>query len=424
MVDNIMKIALFYYDSFKTEGGISHVLECLIKTFKKTDHKIYLFNLNYRSKFTFELIEKRNSSQLIKILKKKNFYRFLFISFLKIIKDKQIPFLDRLRLLLYFVVKPNILLNTINNIIHIYPLIKKIDVDLILGGATCGDTLTLIFTISRILNKKVASLTYGNDFLVHSPLSLRTFYIRNLDLIIFGTHSLKRIFKKIHPVKDSRLKVIRYGLILKNYKITKDKEELRQELNIPKDKFILLSVGRHVPRKNFDLVIRAIHHIKQQKPDIKIKYYLIGSGPETPHLRELTKELYLEDEVQFLGFVDKNTRNKYYKISDVFTMPSTIKRESIEGFGIVFLEANYYKIPVIGTLSGGIIEAIIDGKTGFLIKPNDINELIEKILYFYENPEKRKKIGNQGYERVINEFNWNKIIFEYISHFQNLLKEI
>ena len=61
------------------------------------------------------------------------------------------------------------------------------------------------------------------------------------------------------------------------------------------------------------------------------------------------------------------------------------EEQDIEGFGIVFLEANYFKVPVIGTATGGISEAIIDGETGFLIKQNDINDLVEKIIFLYNN---------------------------------------
>ena len=83
--------------------------------------------------------------------------------------------------------------------------------------------------------------------------------------------------------------------------------------------------------------------------------------------KKLVKRLNLEKDVKFLGNCDIETRNKFYKMSDIFLMPSITTKNDIEGFGIVFLEANYFKVPVIGTRTGGIVEAIIDGKTGFLI---------------------------------------------------------
>lgn len=102
-------------------------------------------------------------------------------------------------------------------------------------------------------------------------------------------------------------------------------------------------------------------------------------------------------------------------------MPSVIEKESIEGFGLVYLEANYFNCPVIGTASGGISEAIINEKTGLLVKQNDIDDLVEKILFLYKNEDVRKKMGVFSYERIIKEFNWEIIINDYIKVFNNLL---
>ena len=104
-------------------------------------------------------------------------------------------------------------------------------------------------------------------------------------------------------------------------------------------------------------------------------------------------------------------------------MPSITKKKSVEGFGIVFLEANFYKVPTIGSFSGGISKAIINGETGLLINPNNLQDLVNKIKYLYENPEIRRKMGEAGHKRVVNEFNWDKLIFDYINLFESVLKE-
>ena len=116
-------------------------------------------------------------------------------------------------------------------------------------------------------------------------------------------------------------------------------------------------------------------------------------------------------------------KNKYLKASDVFVTPSIASNKTIEGFGIVFLEANFFKIPVIGTTSGGIIEAIDHKKSGLLIKPNDLNELVKAIIYLYEHEEERKKMGEYGYNRVINNYNWKLLVHEYIKLFKETIKQ-
>jgi len=101
-------------------------------------------------------------------------------------------------------------------------------------------------------------------------------------------------------------------------------------------------------------------------------------------------------------------------------MPSITTNDSIEGFGLVFLEANFYKIPVIGSYSGGIRDAVKNGKTGLLVKPNNLEDLIEKILYLYDNEEIRIEMGKQGYNRVINEFLWEKRYHDFINILNNV----
>jgi len=233
---------------------------------------------------------------------------------------------------------------------------------------------------------------------------------------------MKKLIQKIHNLKDNNVEIIHVGINMKDLDIKDSKKDIRKEFNIPENQYVLLSVGRHTARKRFDLVIKAIREIKKTRPSLDIKYYLIGEGKETSYFKNLTRELTLEKEVEFLGVIDVELRNKFYKISDVFIMPSVPKKNSIEGFGIVFLDANYYKIPCIGTYSGGVIDAIVNRETGFLIKPNDLSDLVDKILYLYDNEDKRIMMGEKGYQRVVNEFTWEKIVKNYISVFKNSIK--
>ncbi len=418
-----MKIALFYYGDPLNQGGTGYVLDCLYRSFEKANHRLYFFNPFYKGRYVHKLIKLKihNYTNLFTIIRNKTKFKVLFKSIMKILLDKRVNLSDRLKILLFLLIKPNILINTIDNLAHIYHVMKNLDVDIILGGATSGYELPLIFLISRILNKKLCSLTYGNDFLVKSKYSLQSYYIRNLDLIFFGANTIKDLCKRIHPTKDNQLKVIRYGLIFEDYKVKESKEELRSVYRIPKNKFVLLSVGRHVSRKNFDNVIKAIKNIKEKDPNADILYYLIGEGETTQRLKELTIQFGLSNEIKFLGYTSKEVRNKFYKLSDLFLMPSSKEPESIEGFGIVFIEANYFKCPVIGTFSGGISEAIVDGETGFLVREKNVDDLVEKILFMYNNRDLCRAMGLKGFERVLKDFNWNNIVDEYFKAFNQIL---
>ncbi|MFX0143718.1 MAG: glycosyltransferase family 4 protein [Candidatus Hodarchaeota archaeon] len=419
-----MRLALLYYDKFPHSGGIGYVIEGLYRSFKYTGHKLFLFNPNYEAVTAFPILKKRYHSRrdLIELFLHPKLIKMFIEYSWKIISNVRLPGSHRLRMLLYLILKPDILLNTLKNSIVLIPKLRKLNVDILIGGASDTYTITLINLLSLFLNKKSVSLAYGNDFLVRSRYSLKSYYYQSLNLIFFGTNVLRDLFQKIHHFTDkSRLKVIPYGLILKDYKLDITKNELRKRFNISSQDFVMLSVGRHVPRKNFDLVIKALKIIVESTLIKNIKYYLIGEGPSTPELKSLVKKLELNDFVEFLGFTPREMRNYFYKLSDVLLMPSLVKKESIEGFGIVFIEANFYKIPVIGARTGGIIEAIIEGETGLLIKPGDVNDLVEKVTFLYKNPDAALKMGERGHKRVLEKFDILKNSNIYLKEFLMLM---
>ncbi|HEC37024.1 hypothetical protein LCGC14_1341790 [marine sediment metagenome] len=417
-----MNILLITDDFYPNFGGVANVLWNLYKFFQNKEHKLLIFNpySKFENVYKEVIIKNYVLKDLACFLREREFYYYVIYSFWKVIKDKNTPFSHRLKILMFLIFKPKILMKVIKNVSNLIPYLKKLNFDIIVGGNS-GWIFSLVYILSRFFNKKLISIAYGNDFLIRNPLSLKTYYFRNTDKIIVINNQMKQIIKKMHRLNEHQLEIIFVGLNLKEFDVKTSKKELRREFNIPEKQFVLLSVGRHVPRKRFDLVIKAVSVIKKLKPSLNIKYILIGAGQKTLYLKNLTKQLNLESHIEFLGSCDLEKRNKFYKLSDIFLMPVETKKDNIEGFGIVFLEANYYNVPVIGTATGGIVEAIIDGETGLLIKPNDLNDLVEKILYLYENENIRKKMGEKGYRRVIKDFSWDDLVHQYIKVFSDVL---
>jgi len=425
-----MNIALFTDDFYPNLGGISDVLLNLYKQFDEQDETLFLFNPYTKGKNLFDTLKVSDVGlrEFSSLIRKKNFYAYILLSLWSILQDKKIPFHHRIKLILYLFINPKTFLLVIRDIINLYPMLKNIKIDLVVAGNS-GRMLSLCFIISRILKTKLISIGYGNDFLISNPFSLKSFYFKNTDKIVVITHQTKELIKKVHHLNENKIEVIYVGIDINTLNVKKTKSELRKEFNISNDDFVILSVGRHVPRKNFQLVIRALNEINKiylnplNKPNLnpfEIKYYLIGKGKQTKDLKQLTKDLNLEDQVVFLGRCDIDTRNKYYKIADLFVMPSITKKDDIEGFGIVFLEANYFKVPVIGSATGGMSEAIVNKETGFLIEQNDVRDLVRKILFLCNNESVRKKMGKNGFNRVINGFQWENIIKSYIQLIKKL----
>lgn len=149
-------------------------------------------------------------------------------------------------------------------------------------------------------------------------------------------------------------------------------------------------VARLVEYKRVDDLIRAVNIVKKSIPNIRCK--IIGTGPLESQLKELTKELELEDNVEFLGFVEKHEDvMKVVNSSNIFCLPSIV-----EGFGIVVIEALSLKTPVVAAEIPPVVEAS-GRKGGLFYKPKDYEALSECILKLLENPELYSQLQEEGY---------------------------
>ena len=421
-----MKICLLASEFYPVYGGISRFFTDMCKTFRDKKEKLFFFNTTYRGKDIYDILEYTKTFKLrdlLSLFKKRKHILYFLNSICKILTAKNLKINFKLNMLLYLFIKPKFLVSLLKNLSRIYPLIKKINPDLIYGSVCDSVVMPLGFIISKLIGKKFICSAHGTDFLVRTRLSLKTYYLKGIDKIIVSSNTNKELIMKINHLEEDQLIVIPYALFLQDHEIKQNITQIRNELHINPKNFILISVGRHAPRKNFQLVIKAMKFLIKTYPYANIKYFLIGSGKNTEKLKNMTENLGLNNEVIFLGSINDAMKKKYLKASNIFIMPSLATRKSIEGFGIVYLEANYFKLPVIGTISGGIIEAIEDHKSGLLIKPNDLNGLIDAIVYLYENEEERKKMGEYGHNRVINKYNWEFLADEYIRVFENVIKE-
>jgi len=176
--------------------------------------------------------------------------------------------------------------------------------------------------------------------------------------------------------------------------------EFKKQHNLT-DKIVLLSVGRLVKRKGFDKVIEAMPEVLKQVPNLI--YIIIGQGSEI-------KNSELEKQVIIINQATDRERDNWYNASDIFIMPSRNIAGDFEGFGIVYLEANLAGKPVIAGRSGGVGDAVVDNLNGLLVDPLDTGQIASAIINLAKNPELRQKLGGEGRERAINDFNWPKQI--------------
>ncbi len=175
---------------------------------------------------------------------------------------------------------------------------------------------------------------------------------------------------------------------------------------------ILLTVGRLVQRKGHDQVFRALPEIIQKFPDVL--YCVVGIGEDESLLRAEVARLRLENYVRFMGKINEEDLVRLYNACEIFLMPSREIAEGghMEGFGIVYLEANACKKPVLGGNSGGVKEAVQDGITGWLVNPESPSEIRDIVIYLMSHPEEGRRVGEQGFEWVQRNFSWDHYVRE------------
>ncbi|MCK4326421.1 glycosyltransferase, partial [bacterium] len=172
---------------------------------------------------------------------------------------------------------------------------------------------------------------------------------------------------------------------------------------------VILTVSHLVRRKGHANVIRALPNVLRKVPNAV--YLIVGRGAEEVHLRKLVHDLGLQDKVIFVTRVTDEQLPLYYNVCQVFIMPSyEIKEEGdVEGFGIVFLEANACGKPVIGGRSGGVEDAIINGETGLLVNPLNVVEIANALTRILTDREFAERLGRQGGKRAERELSWKQV---------------
>ena len=178
---------------------------------------------------------------------------------------------------------------------------------------------------------------------------------------------------------------------------------VRQRLERP----TLITVSRLEERyKGHDTVIHALPLIRARVD--RVQWVVIGDGSLRRPLERLAETYGVESSIRFLGAVDNDERDDWLEQSHVFTMPSRVPGDGLggEGFGIVYLEANWHELPVVAGAAGGALDAVADGESGLLVDPDDPVALTDALSKLLLDPELRQALGTQGAERA-RHFSWS-----------------
>lgn len=169
--------------------------------------------------------------------------------------------------------------------------------------------------------------------------------------------------------------------------------------NIPK----IITTSRLVHKNGIDILIRAVAEIKKLR-NLEVKVQILGGGPDEKKLKHLAKNLKVDNQIEFLGYIESEKIPEYLAQADIF-----VRTSRSEGLGNSFLEAMGAGLPVIGTSVGGIPDFLKDQETGLFVKVNDPKDLAEKILSLMGNKTLCNEIAKNGQELVRAKYSWNLI---------------
>lgn len=186
----------------------------------------------------------------------------------------------------------------------------------------------------------------------------------------------------------------------------------RQKVGLAQGKFLILQLGRIVPRKGIDNVIQGVALLRRRH-GIDAQLVVVGGDnqprgsaptPECMRLRTLAAELGVHEHVVFAGRKDRNELRYYYSAADIF-----VTTPWYEPFGITPVEAMACARPVIGADVGGIKSTVVDGETGYLIPPRDPSALSDRLALLRANPSLARSMGDEGLRRAFQHYTWRLV---------------
>jgi len=259
----------------------------------------------------------------------------------------------------------------------------------------------------------------GRVRLIHQPHDefppercvLEQMVIDAADAIIAECPQDEADLRRLYRTPSSRLRMIPCGFDPDELTPV-DRREARARLRLPQHRPIVLQLGRMVPRKGVETVVRALG-IVERDYDIRPLLVIVGGEsfepdpvltPEIGRLQRIAAEEGVGDDVLFVGQRSRSELRYFYCAADVFvTMPW------YEPFGITPVEAMACGVPVIGSRVGGVQYSVEDGRTGFLVEPRNAEALARRLAHVFSNPSIPRLLGKRGRKRACERFTWQRV---------------
>ena len=224
-------------------------------------------------------------------------------------------------------------------------------------------------------------------------------------IVVLSEYSREQILN-IHKVPLNQIEIIPGGVDTEGFAPASDKANVKAELGIPSNKFLLFTVRNLVPRMGLENLINAMVIIIKEKPNAVL--VIGGSGFLEERLKKQVEDLGLESYVKFAGLIEEERLPLYYRAADLFILPS----RCLEGFGLVTLEALSCGTPVLGTPVGGTKEILGRLDKELLFKDIEAKSMAEKILLYLSSKD-LLMLSKKCRDFVVSNYSWDRVVSKY-----------
>ena len=174
---------------------------------------------------------------------------------------------------------------------------------------------------------------------------------------------------------------------------------------VDRQKVIILTVGRLHPRKGQNHILQALRLLPPDEQAL-VEFWIVGENRHNSYEREVRRLAGKSDfPVKLLGPLDDDGLRRAYERADIFAMTSINYKNSVEGFGLVYLEASAHGLPVVAHKVGGVSDAVVDKQTGLLVEPGDQKALADAFSTLICDHQMRRQLGETG-RQWVNQHSW------------------
>jgi glycosyltransferase involved in cell wall biosynthesis len=220
---------------------------------------------------------------------------------------------------------------------------------------------------------------------------------------------------RLRVAPPERFRVLPIGLDLDRFLGAEraDREALRARIGAHPDEFLLAYVGRLVPIKRIDVLLRAMQRLRAG--DTRVRLVIVGDGESRPELERLAAELGVRDAVSFVGFLQDIT--EVAAGTDVAVLSS-----DNEGTPVALIEAAAAGRPAVATAVGGVPDVVTNGETGLLVNAGDHGALAEAVRCLADDAELRIRMGAAAREHVRDRYSSGRLVHDIEALYEELLR--